>query len=210
MRDHRGDALVQFVLVLPVLVLVVLALYAVFMAYAARSTLCTAVWEAARYLQVEGPMKAVQGMPDPYPSEWQRIAYDVINSELKSSTMSTIPLRDLNDGTVGPPRARRSNKEMYEITPENVEQDWFFVRATVYISNPLAFMIQGLGAGNTIKVTCQGTGFYESPPIGPTPGGGRGVQKPPFCPPVGICTPGPEFTPDPRTPTPTCPPCKKR
>lgn len=200
----------QFVLVLPILILVVLALYAIFMAYAARSNLCTAVWEAARYLQVEGPLLAQEGQPDPYPSEWQRIAFDIINSELRSSTMSSMQLRDVNDVTIWPPTARRSSKEMYEITAENVEQDWFFVRATVTISNPLAVLVQGLGERGGIKLSCQGTGFFESPPIGPTPGGGPSQPRFVNCPPVGLCTPGPESTPDPRTPTPTCPPCKKR
>jgi hypothetical protein len=209
--DRSGATLVQFVMVLPILVLVLLALFSVYSLYSARQSLCEAVYESARYLQVEGPLLAKEDQPDPYPEQWRQIAFDIINSELKSNTMSYMHVSDLGDVEVNPPQARRKNKEMDEVTAENVALDWFFVRATVYITNPLGFLIEGLGDKNRLKLSCQGTGFYEIQPIGPTPGaGGPSLGKAVKCPPVPLCTPGLPPTEDPDVPTPTCPPCRQR
>jgi hypothetical protein len=207
--DLRGATLVQFTVVLPVFVLVSIGLWALFTVYSAQQTLCEAVWQASRYLQVEGPEFEPEVYP--YPDAWETIAAEIIQTELYSNAMTKIEL----DGVeITPPQQRRQEKEMDEVTWENVTQDWFFVHATATISNPLAVFVEGAADGNRLLLQCKGTGFFESPPIGPTPGGGSGGSRPPNCPPKPpICTPGPEptfcagCTP---TPVPTCPPCRPR
>jgi len=215
--DLRGGSLVQFVAILPVLVLVVIGMWALFTVYSAQQTLCEAVYEASRYLQVEGPQFNQQG-GDPagyssYPDEWELLATEIINEELRSNTMTRLGPITPDDVEITPPQMRRDAKEMDEITWENVEMDWFFIHAQATITNPLALWVDGRGEGNSLLIQCKGTGFFESPPIGPSPGPGQG-GKPINCPPrPPICTPGPKPTDCPvctPTPVPTCLPCRPR
>jgi hypothetical protein len=206
--DRRGAALVQFVVVLPILILVVMGLFSVFTAYSARYTLCESVWEATRYLQVEGPQF------DPtvitYPAGWEDIATTIINNELASNRMSDLRV-ERSAVVVTPPQQRLSPKEMSEVRAENVDNNWFFIKATAYITNPLGVLIEGVGEGGKLAVTCKGTGFFEGPPIGPTPGPGSEGQRH-DCPPQRMCTAGPpptECAACTPTPEPTCPPCKR-
>ena len=56
--------MVQFIAILPVLILVTIGMWSLFQVYSAQQTLCEGTWQAARYLQVEGPYfdEDVRGM----------------------------------------------------------------------------------------------------------------------------------------------------
>ncbi len=198
----------QFTVVLPVFALLAIGLWALFTVYSAQQTLCEGVWQASRYLQVEGPQFEQESMP--YPAYWEDVAEEIIQTELYSNAMTEVKLKDV---TITPPQVRRQNKEMSEVTRENVEMDWFFVHATANITNPLAVFVEGAGEGNSLLLQCKATGFFESPPIGPTPGA-AGPSLPGNCPPrPPICTSGPpptECVGCTETPVPTCPPCRPR
>lgn len=209
--DLRGATLVQFVVVLPAFVLVAIGMWSLFTVYSAKQTLCEAVWEASRYLQVESHQ-----FPDEweYPKKWEEIAVEIINEELPSNQLTRLERLDIDDVTISPSIQRRRSKEMKEVTWENVEQDWFFIDARTTITNPLAVFVDGKADNGHLLVHCKVTGFFESPPIGPTPGV-SGPSRPPNCPPIiPICSPGPPPTAPPPgstpAPTPTCPPCRPR
>jgi len=207
--DRRGATLVQFIAVLPVFALIIIGMWSLFIAYSAQQTLCEAVWAASRYLQVEGPR-----MPEdqyPYPTGWEDVATTIINSELKSNVVSSMYPIDRADVKVFPPNARMSPQDMSEVSPENVPNNWFFVRATRPITNPLGMFFPGKGEDGSLKIACQGGGFFEGPPIGPSPGPPKAPRGP--CPQPRQCTVGPPGpTPTdcigPNCPTPDpCPVC---
>lgn len=201
-RDESGAALVQFIVVLPVFVLIVIGLWAMFQVFSAQQTLCEAVWESSRYLQVEGPR-----LPDdkyPYPDGWEALALGIINTELKSN--ANIPVGPLlpDDIVISPDQKPTSPQDSQAVVADNVPNNWFFVKASTVISNPLAILVPGTAPGGGLKLTCKGTAFYEGPPVGPTnqndnPGGEDCKEPARFC--TQVSPPGsPTLTPT------TCPP----
>jgi hypothetical protein len=181
-------------------VLVVVGLWAMFQVYSAQQTLCEAVWQSTRYLQVEGPWLD----PDiyPYPDGWKPLAVNIINTELKSNAAIEIDPVDVGDVTITPPDARQAPQDTVDVSADNVANSWFFVQARTVITNPLAIFVPGTAPGGGLNLACKGTAFYEEPPLGPTNEVGGN------CPPPDVeCTvapPGPTWTP---TPCPKGDPC---
>ncbi len=204
--DVAGASLVQFIVVLPVFVLVVVGLWSMFQVYSAQQTLCEAVWESSRYLQVEGPLLD----PDiyPYPHGWERMAVGIINTELRSNAAIEIGPLTEGDVSITPPDARQAPQNTIDVTAENVNNSWFFVQAKTVITNPLAIFVPGTAPGGGLNLTCKGTGFYEGPPLAPTKEQG-GIR--PCPPPNERCTrppPGPTVTPTECADPPCCPVCR--
>jgi hypothetical protein len=94
---------------------------------------------------------------------------------------------------------------MSEVSVDEVRNNWFFVRVTKAVTNPIAIFMpvdesEGGEPGalrQTLTLSCQSAGFYEGNPIGPSPGAPSGPRVP--CPPAEPCPPGP--------PPPTSTPC---
>jgi hypothetical protein len=182
--DEAGASLVQFIVVLPVFALIVVGTWSLFQVYSAQQTLCEAVYASARYLQVEGPMldEAIY----PYPTGWEDLAIGIINTELKSNAVTKIGPLVQGDVDISPDFARFPPQESIEVTADNVNNSWFFVRATTVVTNPLAVLVPGTGPGGALRLACQKTSFYEGPPIGPTNEQGGNCR-----PPNRECTPMP-------------------
>lgn len=193
--DVAGAAAVQFIVVLPIFIVVVFGLYGLFSVMSSRDILCESTYEAARYLQVEGP----QFPDDPYyafPDGWQREATDIINQELASRTLTDLYPVQLADVVIGSDAGKPDSPE----DPVELASDWqnlvprsmFWIKVTKSIANPLGMMLgtdPGLGQ---IKLTCTSTGFWEGPPIGPTNPADAGPGR---CPePVNRCDPCPGCT----------------
>jgi hypothetical protein len=203
---------VQFIAVLPVFVLVVIGLWAVFSVYSARDAICDATREAARYLQVEGPLFEEDVFV--YPDDWEAEAVKIVDSELRKERLrSLVPV--LRDEVMIFPEAKpMAPKDMKEVLVENVPQHWFFVRVTKQITNPLAvFLPEGDPDGPRMTLSCQAAAYFEGPPIGPT---GISPPQPPnqcndILPPCDPGGPPPTSTPCPTgqscPPTP-CPICR--
>lgn len=213
--DVSGATLVQFVIVLPVFILIVLGVWNIYAVYAAHQTLCEAAAKSARYLQVEGRLLD----PDeyPYPDGWEVLAADMINSELKSSTLIKLAPLSPSQVAISPEIARMSPKDMSEVRSDRIPDYWFFVQAETVITNPLAIFMESDSSG-TLSLKCKESAYYEAEPIGPSPQ----PPKPPRseCPPVPPCggptpggpgrpTPSPTPCPPGQTCQPTpCPPCE--
>jgi hypothetical protein len=201
-RDESGAALVQFIVVLPVFVLIVIGLWAMFQVFSAQQTLCEAVWESSRYLQVEGPRFPDED-PYLYPEGWEQVAVDIINTELKSN--ANIPVGPLlpDDVEISPDAKPISPQDSQSVSADNVPNNWFFVQASTVISNPLAILVPGTAPGGGLKLTCKGTAFYEGAPVGPT--NQNDDPKGDDCrEPARFCTVGPPGQPT-LTPTPCDP-----
>jgi hypothetical protein len=196
--DRSGAAAVQFVAVLPVFIFIVLGLMALFQLYSAQQTLCEAVDKAQRYLQVEGPQ--FDPAVSPYPDGWVPVAVEIINSELKSNAMTPMQV-DAGNVQFFPPDARQYPVDQGEVE-FSVPNAWFHLRATTEVSGSLgtlAWLFDPDRAGG-VSITCQSTGFYEGPPLGPTIKPDPG-QPPVNCPPIP-----PKCPPGGPTATPVCPP----
>jgi hypothetical protein len=194
--DLRGAAAAQFIVVLPIFGLIVIGFWAFFSVYSARDALCDASDIARDYLQVEGPRFPEDWV---YPDDWHREAVRIIESSLKSQRWYELVPVASGEVLIWPNDPRRSPADMSEVSTDELRNNWFFVRVTKSISNPLAVFLpdQSGEPRRGITLSCQSTGFYEGDPIGPSPGPARGPRQP--CPPAQPCPPGP--------PPPTSTPC---
>lgn len=171
--DVRGAALVQFIAVLPLFLVIVIGVWALYQAYASQQTLCEATWQAARYLLVEGPL-----LPEdqyPYPDGWARVATDIINSEIKSQTTLPIKPLEVSQVTISPSTKPFAPTDITQVRDVNVPNSWFFVQAQTEVKNPMAMFLPGQGTDGNLSLVCKRTGYFEGPPIGPT----QGPKKPP-------------------------------
>lgn len=207
-QDHSGATLVQFIVVLPVFVVVMMGLYSVFTVMSSRDMLCQAAWEASRYLQVEGPHFPDAEPAYAYPDGWEAIAREIVNQELTSRTYSTLYPVDKVD--ISPDIQRSSPKDSLSVSAAEVDNGRFEVQVSKAITNPMAIMM-GIDPGLAkINLTCRVGGFYEGPPVGPT-NTGRGPSG--CVPPRLVCEPnrGETNTPTPRRDeTSVCPTCRTR
>lgn len=206
--DRSGATLVQFIVVLPVFVVVIMGLYAVFTVMSSRDMLCQAAWEASRYLQVEGPHFPDGEPAYAYPDGWEAIAREIVNQELTSRTYASLYPVDKVD--ISPDIHRSSPKDSLSVTAAEVDNGRFEVQVSKAITNPMGIML-GIDPGlEKINLTCRVGGFYEGPPVGPTDTG----RGPTGCdPPRLVCEPnrGETSTPTPRRDeTRVCPTCRTR
>ncbi len=223
-RDRRGAALVQFMVVLPAMVFLVLSLVSLFGVMAVRDTLCEATHQAGRYLQVEGPHFDADDPAFQYPVGWERIAWQIIDQELASRTLTNLRLETGKDVVdIWPDDPRRSPKDTIELQddPQIVNQALFYVKATKVITIPYGGWLKlpspdapdtELPAGQ-MRLSCRTGAYYEGPPIEPTRQS-RGPKPVDDCDePRNMCQPCPGCTntPVPGDGTPTvCPICRPR
>ena len=211
-EDRSGATLVQFIVVLPVFVVVVIGSYAMFRVMAARDTLCEATWEAARYLQIEGPHFPKDDPAFDYPTGWEQIATQIMNQELASRTLIGLYPIDTNNVDLWPDLPRSSPEDTLSVSREELDNNLFELQVTKSITNPLGmFFDMPNDEPGMIKLTCRTGGFYEGPPIEPTLIQ-RGPQNPVGCgqPPPNRCPSCPGCTPTTvgrNTPT-VCPVCR--
>ena len=201
--DRRGATLVQFVAVLPVFILIIVGVWSLFVILNAHQRLCEATTEAARYLQVEAPYFEDGTV---YPDDWIPIATDIINTELRSNALSRFQVSSA-DVLIGPPGDRRAPADQSEVSDVRLRDQWFYVRASGGVTNPLAFLYNDLTT-NQIKFACQSTGYWETEPLKSTDD--RVVK--PNCPSkIPECTAGPPPTEcfGPNCPPPDPCPCRK-
>jgi hypothetical protein len=204
-EDRRGAALIQFIAVLPVFIFIIVGVWELFIILSGHQRLCEGTAEAARYLQVEAPYFEDGTV---YPDDWIPMATDIINTELRSSALGRYQVLP-GDVEIGPPGDRIAPADQSEVSEARLRNQWFYVKATGGITNPLAFLYSDL-TSNQIRFACQSTAFYETEPLKSTDD--RVIK--PNCPPkMPECTPGPEptecFPPNCPTPDPKACPCKK-
>lgn len=192
--DRRGAALVQFVVVLPVFVLVAWGMYGLFTVMASRDTLCESAWEAARYLQVEAPHFPTDDLSYDYPEGWKRVAVEIMNEELLSRTHTNLYPIDPVDVDIQPPWKPRSPEDTMQVSRDEVINNRFEIKVSKTITNPLGTML-GVDPGlSKINLTCRSSGFFEGPPLEPTnsqrnQGKNRCEEPRDRCGPCPGCTP---------------------
>lgn len=204
-RDRSGATLVQFVAILPAFVLLVYGTYVVWQVMSARDRLCNAAWQAARYLQVEGPRFPEEAQ---FPDDWAKVALDFLKEEAVGSALLEGQVLDITNVQVWSsnmqptgPQAPASGEDS---TVEAVDDAQFGVGFMVAVPHPLLRMWNNPDATDAeklarsrLKLSCQRLGYSEDPPFGATAvARGRSCPK---CDPER-CPPGPPMTATPCTP----------
>jgi len=83
--DRRGSVLIEFVLVLPIFILILYASASVWKVVAVKDSLASATYQAARYLSVRGYWDRWLRPGDncqPFPGKWEEEAARIVEQEL--------------------------------------------------------------------------------------------------------------------------------
>ncbi len=80
-RDERGNTIIQFVLILPIFIILVFGSYEIWKLVHIKQTLEAATIQAARYLSVEGRYL------DTFPEDWEGRAWNIIAEELANEAI---------------------------------------------------------------------------------------------------------------------------
>lgn len=217
--DRSGASLVQFIAVLPAFIVIVYGTFTVWSVMSARDRLCNAAWQAARYLQVEGP-RFPDEIRDGFPATWAAVALDFLKEEAVGSELLAAQTLDVNNVLVwsrsgGLPRSPQSADDA---NIEAVESAQFAVRFTVEMPHPFPRFWAGKpdetedekDARGLMTLTCQRFAYVEEPPFGAT--AESRPRQCPDCPRPDLCPPGATATPCP-TGDPACEclcPCRPR
>lgn len=81
-KDEQGNTIIQFVLVLPIFILVVFGSYEIWKLVHLKQSLEAATIQATRYLSVEGPF-----FLDDYPEGWRQRAWRIVAGELENESL---------------------------------------------------------------------------------------------------------------------------
>lgn len=205
--DRSGASLVQFVAVLPAFVVLVYGTFTVWSVMSSRDRLCNAAWQAARYLQVEGPRFPKEAR---YPDDWAAVALDFLKEEAAGSELLAGQTLDLNNVVIwpafgnGPHGEPQPPKSAEDATVDAVDDAQFAVRFTVDLPHPFPRFWAGKpdetdeekAKRDRIQLTCQRFAYVEMPPFQATARTNpRGCPRCPDDPPR--CDRGPTATPCP-------------
>lgn len=135
--DDRGSTMIQFVLVLPVFLVLVFGSYELWKLVHLKQSLEAATIQAARYLSVEGRFL------DNYPDDWQASAWTIIARELANESL----LRDeiasaelqveVDSRLGGRPDCPGEDSRRARLARRRAEQAQFFVRSRLQVSSPI-------------------------------------------------------------------------
>ena len=80
-QDERGDIIIQFVLVMPIFLIIIFGSYEIWKLVHLKQSLEAATVQATRYLSVEGPYLGN------YPYDWQELARLIVAEELANEQL---------------------------------------------------------------------------------------------------------------------------
>jgi hypothetical protein len=172
--EQRGSTLIQFVLVLPLFLVLIFGSFAVWKVVSAKQSLISGTYQAARYLSVEGRYLD-------YPGDWEYAAWVIITRELENNSLLR-PLPQPGVSFEPPFRPRCPKADAVNDPMPQLEDALFTIRAEITLPWPVHIPFLD---PETITLVEKRTSYIECEPIfGPAP------------------TPTPTSTPRP-TPTPT-------
>lgn len=159
---QRGSALIEFVLVLPLFLILIFGSFAVWKIVSAKQSLASGTYQAARYLSVEGRFLYY------YPDDWEDVARIIITSELENNGL----LRPLPQPIISfePSFRPRCPKEDAVNDPMPYLKDALFtVRAEITLPWPVRIPFLDPET-ETITLVEKRTSYIECKPIfGPAP-----------------------------------------
>ncbi len=144
-EDEHGDTIIQFVLVLPIFIILVLGSYEIWKLVHFKQTLEAATIQATRYLSIEGPF-----LLDEYPYGWQQRAWAIVYQELENEPLLQEEL-DPNRLTVevgtrrglGWPACPDEYARRPQEAVDRAERAQFAVRSRLEIRSPVRIPLVG-------------------------------------------------------------------
>jgi hypothetical protein len=164
--DQRGSTLIQFVLVLPLFLIMVFGSFAVWKVVSAKQSLVSGTYQVARYLSVEGRYLDYYPDPDYYPDDWEDVARIIIVRELENnSLLRPVPQPVISFGSPSPPQCPKQDA-INDPVP-HLENALFSVRAEITLPWPVRIPFLD---PETITLVEKRTSYIECEPIfGPRP-----------------------------------------
>jgi hypothetical protein len=181
---QRGAVLIQFVLVLPLFIILIFGSFAVWKVVSAKQSLVSGTYQATRYLSVEGRFLDYYPDPDDDPDDWEDVARIIIVSELENNSL----LRPVPQPIISfdrPSRPRCPKADAVNDPMPQLEDALFTVQAEITLPWPVRIPFLD---PETITLVEKHTSYIECEPI--------------FVRPTPTPTPTPTPMPTP-TPTPT-------
>jgi hypothetical protein len=160
-RGQRGSTLIQFVLVLPLFLILIFGSFAVWKVVSAKQTLASGTYQAARYLSVEGRYLG-------YPGEWEYAAQVIIARELENnSLLRPLPQPIISFGSPSKPKC--PEEDCVNDPGPCLNRALFTVIAEISLPWPVRIPFLG-SETETITLVERQTSYIECRPIfGPTP-----------------------------------------
>ena len=166
--DQRGSPLIEFVLVLPLFLILIFGSFVVWKIVSAKQSLASGTYQAARYLSVEGRYLDYAPDLDDDPDDWQDAARVIIVRELGNNSL----LRPLPQPvvTIEPPVRPQCPPDDAVRTPmPHLKRALFTVRAKITLPWPVRIPFLET-ITETITLEEKRTSYIECGPIfGPTP-----------------------------------------
>ena len=163
---QRGSTLIQFVLVLPLFLILIFGSFAVWKIVSAKQSLVSGTYQAARYLSVEGRYLRYPGEPVPTPGSWRYVAWAIIVRELENnSLLRPLPQPIISFEPYSQPRCPQGDA-MNDPMPY-LEDALFTIRAEITLPWPVRIPFLD---PETITLVEKRTSYIECEPIfGPPP-----------------------------------------
>jgi len=155
-RDERGDAIIQFVLVLPIFIILVFGSYEIWKLVHIKQTLEDATIEAARYLSVEGHYL------DSFPADWESRARFIIAQELANepilqdelgSVKLTVTVESRLGGRASEPDCPGEDSRRAFQAVRRVEHAQFAVHSQLQLPSPIRIPLVGTADNLTLSET---------------------------------------------------------
>ena len=163
---QRGSALIQFVLVLPLFLILIFGSFAVWKVVSAKQSLVSGTYQAARYLSVEGRFLDYYPDPDDYLDDWEDVARIIVISELENNSL----LRPLPQPIISfdrPSRPQCPKEDAINDPMTHLEDALFTVQAEITLPWPVRIPFLD---PETITLVEKRTSYIECKPIfGPAP-----------------------------------------
>lgn len=165
-RDERGNTIVQFVLVLPIFVILVYGSYEIWKLVHLKQTLEAATIQATRYLSMEGPYL------DQYPADWQARARFIVANELTNEPLLKDELDSIqlwvDVGTrsgLGAPSCPGEDSMRAREAVNRAERAEFFVSSRADMPSPLRIPL--VGTAENLSLTETHWHYLECDPNSP-------------------------------------------
>jgi hypothetical protein len=159
--DQRGSTLIQFVLVLPIFMLLILGSYELWKLVAIKQRLEAATVQATRYLMVEGRFVLSSSGPGAFPGEWEALAREIIVNQMRHDPLvgdaaNAIVVRVDTPTGLAPecPRGRARRQPLHAL-----ERAQFAVTAALPVPSPLR--IPFLGTAEQLVLQETHTAYLE-------------------------------------------------
>lgn len=166
-RDERGNTIIQFVLVLPIFIILVFGSYEIWKLVHLKQSLEAATIQASRYLSVEGPF--LMDEPPGYPESWRQRAWDIIASELANEPLlqDQPPALDvvIAEPRFGRPQCPDDDATQAATALAEANEAQFALQSQLHIPSPLRIPL--VGTAENLVLTEKHWHYLECAPIPP-------------------------------------------